>query len=73
MKTLIQYKTIDGETGEALVPGSISGITDAKHQLAHAKSLPTPEASAESTDDIDSRLRQGGVDPDSLKLTNLSE
>lgn len=71
MQTLVKYKMLNGGDGEALIAGVISNMTQAKHDLAHAKSL--PGASDASSDDIDNRLRAGGIDPDSLTFVNISE
>lgn len=71
MKTLIRYRMLDGREGEALVPGAVSTLGDAKAQLALKKSLPTPAPGAAHT--IDEILKQGGVDPESLEFVPLSE
>jgi hypothetical protein len=71
MKTLIKYRMLDGGEGEALLPGSISTISEAKNQLAHKKSLRTPQDG--TGNEIDTILREDGVDPNSFSLVQLSE
>ncbi|MVW71236.1 hypothetical protein [Bordetella sp. 15P40C-2] len=71
MKTLIKYRMLHGGEGEALMPGAVTNLSDAKNQLAHKKSLPTPQEG--SAHDIDAILKEGGIDPNSLELVQLSE
>ena len=73
MQTLIKYKMLNGGDGEALIAGVVSNVTQAKHELAHAKSLPSVNAANASADEIDDRLRQSGIDQNSLTLVSISE
>lgn len=71
MKTQISFKKTDGSDGTALVNGAISSVLETKRALANALSLPT--AGSEGQDDVDSRLRSGGIDPDSVTPHHISE
>ena len=73
MKTQISFKTTDGSDGVALVDGAISDLAHAKRELAHAKALPAMETHDGQSEDIDSRLRNGGVDPNSVRFLHISE
>ncbi|CAM4335922.1 hypothetical protein [Bordetella muralis] len=73
MKTQISFKSTDGSDGVALVDGAISDLVHAKRELAHAKGLPVVETNDGQSEDIDARLRHGGVDPNSVKFLHVSE
>lgn len=73
MKTQISFKSTDGSDGVALVDGAISDLTHAKRELAHAKGLPVMDTKDGQSEDIDARLRNGGVDPNSVEFLHISE
>ncbi|MBO1111848.1 hypothetical protein [Bordetella petrii] len=73
MKTQISFKKTDGNDGTALVNGAISDLPEGKRALADALSLPAIEAPDGKGEDIDSRLKLGGIDPQSLELHHISE
>lgn len=69
MKTEIKYKKLDGSNGVALVPGSVEAGLAAKRELADRMNLPLVPG---QESDADARLRNGGVDPESLTVQLLS-
>lgn len=71
MKAQIQYKKTDGTDGVALMPSAITSMDEAKRELA-AK-LDLPEVHGPDGDDLDARLRQGNIVPDSIFFSQLSE
>lgn len=73
MKTQISFKKIDGSDGVALVDGDTSGVLQAKRALAHQLGLPREDDPPGQSEDIDARLRNGGIDPQSVKGTHISE
>ncbi|MBV7482432.1 hypothetical protein [Bordetella sp. BOR01] len=73
MKTQISFKKTDGSDGTALVNGAISSTLEAKRALANALDLPAVDAPSAGQEDVDSRLRNGGIDPDSIAQHHISE
>ena len=71
MKAQIQYKKTDGSDGVALMPSAITSMEEAKRELAAKLNL--PEVAGPSGDDVDARLRQGDIVPDSVFFSQLSE
>lgn len=69
MKTQIQFKQADGDTGVALIHGPMSTLEQAKQELANALNLPE----APTAHDLDARLRNGGIDPASITFDQVSE
>lgn len=73
MKTQIAFKRNDGSDGVALVNGNVTDPAQAKQALADQLSLPAAERGDNSADTVDARLRLGGIDPQSVKGTHISE
>ncbi|MFD4839886.1 hypothetical protein ACFWP0_20450 [Achromobacter sp. NPDC058515] len=73
MKTQISFKKTDGSDGVALLDGDASSILQAKRELANKLDLPAVGPTSGEREDIDARLRHGGIDPDSLKINHVSE
>jgi hypothetical protein len=73
MKTQISFKKTDGSDGVALLDGDASSTLQAKWELANKLDLPDIAASAGQDEDIDARLRLGGIDPNSIKVNHISE
>ncbi len=73
MKTQITYRKLDGSDGVALVNGGISETQQAKQELANWLELPEASGSAAGRDDVDGRLRNGGIAPESVKFNHISE
>ncbi|WP_447990849.1 hypothetical protein [Achromobacter spanius] len=73
MKTQISYRKLDGGDGVALVNGSISDATQAKRELANWLELPARDDADEAQEDLDGRLRLGGIDPNSVQFHHISE
>ena len=71
MKAQLQYKKTDGTDGVALMPTAITEIEEAKRELA-AK-LDLPEVGDNTGDDLDARLRQADIVPESIVINQLSE
>ncbi|CZZ89180.1 Uncharacterised protein [Bordetella ansorpii] len=67
MKTQISFKQLDGDDGVALVNGNITNPQEAKRILASKLDLPGEQ------EDIDARLKRGGIDPASIRTTHVSE
>jgi hypothetical protein len=72
MKTQITYRKLDGSDGVALVNGGISDTQQAKQDLANWLDLPADAAGA-NREDIDGRLRRGGIEPGSVEFNHISE
>ncbi|WP_144630476.1 hypothetical protein [Bordetella genomosp. 13] len=68
MKTQISYSQLDGDQGVALVNGDIGDGEQAKQELANKLGLP-----AVAGQDQNTRLKNGGIDPASVKATHISE
>lgn len=73
MKTQISFKQLDGDDGVALVNGNITDPAEAKRELAAKLSLPPASAAQGQHEDIDARLKQGGIDPASVRTQHISE
>ena len=73
MKTQISYRKLDGADGVALVNGSISDLSQAKRELANWLELPATDVADEAQEDLDSRLRLGGIEPGSVQFNHISE
>jgi hypothetical protein len=73
MKTQIQFQQTDGDDGIALVEGSVTSLEQAKHELANKLDLPAIDAPHEGRQDIDARLRNGGIDPISVTFDQIAE
>lgn len=71
MKAQLQYKKSDGTEGVALMPTAITSIEEAKRELA--ATLDLPQVQTEGGDDVDARLRQANIVPDSIVIHQLSE
>ncbi|CAO3913452.1 hypothetical protein [Achromobacter mucicolens] len=72
MKTQISYRKLDGSDGVALVNGGISDARQARQELANWLDLPAANT-AGNPDDVDARLRGGGIDPASVEFNHISE
>lgn len=72
MKTQISYRKLDGSEGVALVNGGISETQQARQELANWLDLPEAKT-AGNPDDVDARLRGGGIDPASVEFNHISE
>ena len=73
MKTQIQFKQADGDDGIALLEGSITSLEQAKQELANKLNLPTFDTADGSGEDVDARLRTGGIDPSSITFSQVAE
>ncbi len=73
MKTQIQYLQTDGGEGVALIEGSTASLEKAKVSLANKLDLPDAEVSQRGPENIDARLRNGGIDPDSVTFSQVAE
>lgn len=73
MKTQIQFKKTDGSDGVALVEGPVSGILQAKRELAAKLGLPEVDAPDGEHEDVDAQLYQGDIEPDSIIFDQISE
>ncbi|HLT98968.1 MAG TPA: hypothetical protein VKZ70_04420 [Burkholderiaceae bacterium] len=71
MKAQIQYTKLDGSDGVALMPSAVTSLEEAKRELAAKLDLPTVEGI--DGEDVDARLRQGGVRPETVVFSQLSE
>lgn len=69
MKAQIQYKTTDGSVGVALIASTITSTAQAQKDLANRLKLATDDQHDEH--DIDARLRQHDIDPDSVIFSQL--
>lgn len=72
MKAQIQYKKTDGSDGIALTSSAVTSLVQAKKDLAAKLDLPVINDRL-GEEDIDARLRQGSIDPDSVIFSQLSE
>lgn len=73
MKTQISFKQTNSNDGVALIDGGITTITQAKIELAAKLDLPAVDALPGKGEDIDARLRHGGIEPTSIKFNHISE
>lgn len=73
MKTQIRFRKADGSDGVALVEGDAKETLQAKRALADKLNLPMMDAPAGQHEDIDTRLRNGGIDPLSVTGMHISE
>ncbi len=73
MKTEISFEKIDGGNGVALVVGTITSDLQAKRELAAKLDLPLVDTPSGEKEDIDARLRNGGIAPASIKFNHISE
>lgn len=73
VKTQITYKKLSGGNGVALVDGEISSTLQAKRELAAKLELPAIDQNYGQHEDIDARLRNFGIDPDSVQHLHISE
>ncbi|MCW3156267.1 hypothetical protein N8H69_27305 [Achromobacter spanius] len=73
MKTQISYRKLDGGDGVALVNGGISEMSQAKRELANWLELPEAGVPDGGQEDVDARLHQGGLAPDSVQFNHISE
>jgi len=73
MKTQISFRSLAGGQGVALVNGLISNDLQAKNELANFKNLPLGKTNSGQQGDIDSRLKHGDIDPDSITFMHISE
>lgn len=73
MKTQISYRKLDGGDGVALVNGGISEMSQAKRELANWLELPEVGVPDNGQEDLDLRLRQGGIAPESVEFNHISE
>ncbi|MGB6103551.1 MAG: hypothetical protein WBF88_06845 [Pusillimonas sp.] len=73
MKTQIQFKQTDGDDGIALIEGSTTSLEHAKRELANKLDLPALDAPEGAREDIDARLRNGGIDPSSVSFDQIAE
>ncbi|KAG1376310.1 hypothetical protein G6F57_012767 [Rhizopus arrhizus] len=73
MKTQITYRKLDGGESVALVNGSISETMQAKRELANWLELPSMTSGDGVQEDLDGRLRQGGIAPESVQFNHISE
>src|SRR5690606_34199219 len=73
MKTQIQFKQADGDDGIALVEGPVNRLEQAKRELANKLDLPATDTSHGNSEDIDARLRHGGINPESITFSQVAE
>lgn len=73
MKTQISFIKTDGGTGIALVDGAVDDPLEAKRALAAALNLPEDVDNTGDVSEVEARLRAGGVQPDSITTTPVSE
>lgn len=73
MKTQIQFRQSDGDTGIALIEGATKSLEQAKQELANKLDLAVPAGTHGSASEIDARLRNGGIDPDSITFDQVAE
>lgn len=73
MKTQISYTKTDGGTGVALVDGAVDDPLEAKRELASALNLPEGADNNGDIAEVDTRLRAGGVQPESVTTVPVSE
>ncbi|MEN4922017.1 hypothetical protein ABE485_25350 [Achromobacter spanius] len=73
MKTQITYRKLDGSEGVALVNGGISDTRQARQELANWLELPAVNDPVADREDVDGRLRQGGIEPGSVQFNHISE
>ncbi|MGV2863133.1 hypothetical protein [Achromobacter sp. ESBL13] len=73
MKTQISYRKLDGDDGVALVNGGISETLQAKRELANWLELPEGGSASTEEQQVDSRLKQGGIAPESVQFNHISE
>ena len=73
MKTQIQFQQADGDDGIALIEGPIANLDQAKNELANKLDLPRADDSHATREDIDARLRNGGIDPKSIIFNQIAE
>jgi len=71
MKTQIQFTKIDGDNGVALIHGAVTSLGQAQQDLANKLNLPDIDASGEQA--LNTTLRNGGIDPTSITVDQLSE
>lgn len=69
MKTQIQYLQTDGGEGIALIEGATASLDQAKLSLANKLDLPN----AGAQENVDVRLRNGGIEPDSVNFSQVAE
>ncbi len=73
MKTQIQFTRSDGDHGVALIHGPVASLEQAKRELANALDLPASDDLPTDQEDLDARLRHGGIVPASITFDQLSE
>lgn len=73
MKTSITYKKLNGGDGIEFANGNITDQLAAKRALAEALMLPAVDQPFDRGDDVDARLRHGGIEPSSVQTSHLSE
>jgi hypothetical protein len=73
MKTQIQYLQTDGGEGVALIVGPTSSLEQAKVSLANQLNLPDVGEIRGANQNVDARLRQGGIDPESITFSQVAE
>ena len=72
MKTQLQFIQADGDQGIALLEGSITTLEQAKRELANQLNLPDADT-ARTNEDLNARLREGGIDPNSISFSPVAE
>ncbi|MFW7343505.1 hypothetical protein V0R37_18425 [Pollutimonas sp. H1-120] len=73
MKTQVQFRQTDSDEGVALLDGSITSLEQAKIALAGKLGLPAVNTPQGAQEDIDVRLRNGGIDPASVSFDQIAE
>ncbi len=73
MKTQISYRKLDGSDGVALVNGAISETRQAQQELANWLDLPAADTAQGGAENIEARLRRGGILPQSVEFNHISE
>lgn len=73
MKTQVSFRKTDGSEGVALLDGDASSTLQAKEELANKLQLPAANQALNREDSVNARLKQGGIDPLSVKANHVSE
>lgn len=73
MKTQILFTQSDGDNGIALIHGPVTSLEQAKQELANKLNLPSIDDPQSDREDVDDRLRRGGIDPASITFDQISE
>lgn len=71
MRTKITYTTMQGENKAFDVDRQVYVGTQAKRAIAAHLNLPAVDAHPGEREDLDGRLKHGGVDPESVRVEPL--